>query len=184
VRDRGLPQVNFNGDGDGVGSEVGDSIVIETGPDAGIYSIRRILTSVGEHDTLVLDRDLTEHYNTQWHRSGQRVCATVLDDELQINLVEPRVVKIPLGGIFNGEDLQTVAANPIASVTGTNFLLAGTEVGDTLEILEGVNARQYEVTGVTTTTITLNPAPVSTGFNLQFSVYRAFAGVQRPRWCA
>jgi hypothetical protein len=179
VRDRGLPQVNFNGDGDGVGSEVGDSIVIETGPDAGIYSIRRILTSVGEHDTLVLDRDLTSTTTPSGTGQGSGLRYR-LDDELQINLVEPRVVKIPLGGIFNGEDLQTVAANPIASVTGTNFLLAGTEVGDTLEILEGVNARQYEVTGVTTNTITLNPAPVSTGFNLQFTVYRAFAGVQRP----
>ena len=43
-----------------LGTEVGDSVVVETGDDAGIYSVRRILSWLGTDDALVLDRALTK----------------------------------------------------------------------------------------------------------------------------
>ena len=172
VRDHAIPQADFNGSSNGIGSAIGDSVVIENGTDAGIYTIRRILTQMGEDDTLVLDRNLAASGSSFRYR---------LTDELQVDLVNPRVVKMPLGGVFVADDLQTVAQDATVSVGGTsNFLLAGVEAGDTLEILEGANAGTYAIDSVTGTTLEVNPPPPSTGFALTFSVYRAFTGVERP----
>jgi hypothetical protein len=180
VRDRSYPQVDFNGNSNGLGSQVGDSIVIETGADAGIYSIRRILSSIGEDDTLVLDRNLTATVTPTGagDYSGLRY---KLADELQVDLVEPKVVKIPIGDIFPGGDLEVVAGSPtVFSGGSSNFLLAGVEVGDTLEITEGDNAGKYEITSVAADNLDVAPQPISTAFNLEYIIYRSFTGIQRP----
>jgi hypothetical protein len=183
VRDRDNPQADFNGGPtEGLGAEVGDSVVLENGPDAGIYSIRRILTSIGEDDTLVLDRELTSSTpkpDGAGTGSGLRYRVA---DELQVNLIDPRVTKMPLGEVFPADDLQTVANDPTVTVGGSsNFLLAGVEAGDTLEILEGANAGRYEIqTPVQGTQLEVLPAPPTTAFNQEFSVYRAFTGASRP----
>jgi hypothetical protein len=181
VRDRALPQADFNGDSTGLGALVGDSIVIENGADAGIYTIRRILTSIGDHDTLVLDRDLTSTLTPSGAGDGSGLRYR-LADELQVDLVSPQVTKMPLGGIFTADDLQTVSNNGLVNATGTsNFLLAGVEVGDTLEITDGDNIGTYEVLDpIAGTQLNVTPAPPTTGFNQQFKIYKAFDGIQRP----
>lgn len=166
--------VNFNS----VGVEIGDSVVIETGNDAGIYSVRRILDWLNEGDALILDRDLTDTVQTTGLNTGLRYR---IADELNVDLVAPKVPKIPLGNIFTGNDLSSTAGSNVVSVTGTtNFLLAGVEEGDTLEVLEGTNIGQYTISSVTGTTAELDREMLSTGSSQSFEVYRAFTGITRP----
>jgi len=169
-----LGGVNFNS----VGVEIGDSIVIETGADAGIYSVRRILDWLNEGDALILDRDLADTVKTTALNTGLRYRVA---DELNVDLVAPKVPKIPLGSIFTGDDLTSTAGSNVVSTTGTtNFLLAGVEEGDTLEVLSGSNIGQYTVSSVTGTTATLDRAMPSTLSLQEFEVYRAFTGITRP----
>jgi hypothetical protein len=172
------PGVDF----DALGAVVGDSVVIETGSDAGTYTIRRIVESIGSGDTLILDRDLSKTLKPSGlgDKSGLRYRVT---DNLDIDLVEPRVAKIPLGEIFTGTDLNTVAGVDVVTVSGgdTNFLLAGAVAGDTLEIRAGDNRGKYAVLEVRSgTTLRLGSTLISTLSQQQFYLYKAFTGVSRP----
>lgn len=180
VRDRSSPvQVDFNGSGQGLGASIGDSVVIETGNDAGVYTIRRILTSIGTDDTLILDRDLTSTV-TPTGGGGGTGLRYRLDDEIQLDLVDPRAPKIPIGDIFPGGDLNTVANSNIVNSNNTNFLLAGVEIGDLLEIPSGNQAGLYTVTAVQANQLTLASEVPATGFNLEFNVFTGFTGIERP----
>jgi len=173
--------INFKNIG-GLGSEakIGDSVVIETGEDAGIYSIRRILSWLSDNDTIILDRNLTKTVIPSGIGGGTGLRYRIAD-ELNIDLVSPKVTKIPLGSIFAGDDLSTVAGDNTVNATGTtNFLLAGVEANDTLEVLEGDNAGTYNIASVTGTTLSLDAPVPNTGFAQEFSVYRSFSGVNRP----
>lgn len=175
-----FPAADFNGDRDGLGARVGDSIVVETSTDAGIYTIRRILDHITEDDTLVLDRDLTTTVTPSGVGDGSGLRYR-LADSLEVNLVDPRVIKIPMGTQFLGEDLQTVAdSKTVFAGSNSNFILAGVEVDDTLEILEGNNQGEYRVIDVQGTQLDISPNPPNTGFNLDFTIYRAFDGIERP----
>jgi hypothetical protein len=169
-----LGGVNFSS----ISASIGDSVVIETGDDAGIYSIRRILSWLSDNDTLILDRDLTDTVKTTGPQTGLRYR---IADELNVDLIEPKVPKIPLGDIFLGGDLSSVAGSNAVTVSGTtNFLLAGVEVGDTLEITAGPNIGTYTFTSVSGTSAEVNLAMLSTLSSQTFEVYRAFTGVNRP----
>jgi hypothetical protein len=174
------PDILSGIDFDALGANVGDSVVIEMGDDAGIYTIRKILGSLNTYDTLLLDRDLTTTTvptGTGDH-SGLRYR---IADELNVDLVEPKIVKIPLGTIFTGDDLSTVAASDLVSATGTtNFLLAGVEAGDTLEITEGDDKGSYLLKSVSGTTAVLDQTLLNTATHLDFTIYRSVDGIERP----
>jgi hypothetical protein len=56
-------------------------------------------------------------------------------------------------------------AGSLFTDTAANFILVSVQAGDTLNITSGVNAGSYQISGVTTTTITIEgsfPTPVST----------------------
>lgn len=182
VRDRSAPPVDFNGSGDGIGGEVGDSVVIENGADAGIYTIRRILSSAAPDDTLILDRALTATVTPSGAGDGTGLRYRI-DDTLEVDLVAPKILKIPLDPVFPGGDLSTVASSTTVTVTPggvTNFVLAGIEEGDTLKLEEGNDKREFLVDQVFPDHLILTSAVQSTGSNLDFSVYRAFRGVDMP----
>jgi len=163
-----------------LGTEVGDSVVIEIGDDAGIYSVRRISDWLDTGDTLILDRDLTKTVTPSGTGDGSGLRYRIAD-ELNVDLVSPKVTKIPLGNIFFGDDLSTVASSNQVSVTGTsNFLLAGAEAGDILEILEGDDKGTHAISSVTGTTAVLDTALNNTASQVKFTVYRSFTGVERP----
>jgi hypothetical protein len=174
------PDVQSGSDLRALGTEVGDSVVIETGDDAGIYTVRRVSDWLDTGDTLILDRDLTKTVTPSGSGDGSGLRYRIAD-ELNVDLVSPKVTKIPLGNIFTGDDLATVASSTQVSVTGsTNFLLAGVEAGDILEILEGDDTGTHSVVSVTGTTAVLDTALNNTATQLEFTVYRAFTGVERP----
>jgi Baseplate J-like protein len=165
-----------------VSTKIGDSVVIETGDDAGIYSIRRILDSIGSGDTLVLDRKLSNTVTPDGTGDGTGLRYRVAD-HLTVDLVTPKVLRIPLGEIFLGEDLNTIAgSNTVTVVAGTttNFLLAGVQAGDTLEILSGGNKGTYSITAVAGLSLTLSAAPQNTLLSQGYSIYKAFTGINRP----
>lgn len=175
------PGIDFDGNADGVGAAIGDSVILETGDDAGVYTIRRILSSVDEDDAIILDRELSKTTTPSGLGDGSGLRYRIAD-ALDVDLVEPRVTKIPLGNIFLGGDLNTVAGSDVVTVSGgtTNFLLAGVERGDTLEIERGDNKGTYLINTVAGTQLTLESTTPSTETDLRFSVYRAFDGVSRP----
>lgn len=174
------PDVPSGSDLSVVGAKVGDSVVIETGDDAGIYSIRKLFDWLDDGDTLLLDRDLTKTVTPTGTGDGSGLRYRIAD-ELNVSLVDPKVVKIPLGSVFTGDDLLTVAGSSQVSVSGsTNFLLAGVEAGDVLEILAGDNKGTYSILSVTGTTATLDSELSTTGSQLDFMVYRSFGGIERP----
>lgn len=175
-----IPDILAGVDFAALGVDIGDSVVVETGDDAGIYSVRRILSWVDTNDSLVLDRDLTTTVTPSGLGDGSGLRYRVAD-ELNVDLVSPKVTKIPLGSIFAGDDLDTVAGSAAVSVGGsTNFLLAGVETGDSLEVLTGDNAGVYGINAVTGTTATLDAPMATFASNLSFAVYRAFTGIDRP----
>lgn len=174
------PDIKSGSDLSVLGATVGDSVVIETGDDAGIYTIRKVADWLDTGDTLILDRDLTKTITPTGNGDGSGLRYRIAD-ELNVDLVSPKVTKIPLGSIFTGDDLSTVAGSNQVSVAGsTNFLLAGAEVGDILEILEGDDIGTYALTEVAGTTATLDTELSNTASQILFSVYRAFTGVERP----
>jgi hypothetical protein len=180
VRDRDNSRSPAGIDFGAEGAQIGDSIIIEVGDDADIYTIRRILTSIGTGDTLVLSQALSQTVTPAGtgNHSGLRYRVA---DELDVNLIQPRTTKIPLGNIFLGGDLTSIASSQTVSVSGTtNFVLAGVEEGDTLEITDGDNEGTYSVEGVSATQLTVSPAMQSTSFNQTFEVYKAFDPVERP----
>ena len=164
------------------GASIGDNIVLETGSDSGIYTIRSILSSLGSNDSLILDRDLNTSVTPDGLGDGTGVRYRA-DKELTVNLVAPQIVRIPMGTFFLGNDLSTVAGDTLVTLAAnstTNFLLAGVLVGDTLQITTGSNKGSYSVTAVTGTTVTLATAPQNTlGFQ-SYTIYKAFTGIQRP----
>lgn len=164
----------------GKSASIGDSVVLETGDDAGIYSIRRILSWLAVNDTLILDRDLTKTV-TPLGTGAKDGIRYRIADELNVDMLAPRTTKIPLGSIFSGVDLLTTADSTVVNVNGdTNFLLAGVEIGDTLEILAGDSAGKYTINSVSGTSLELATPTPSTGFAQSFSVYRLFTGVSLP----
>lgn len=174
------PDIPGGADLGDIGTEIGDSAVIETGDDAGIYTIRRILSWLSDNDTLILDRDLTKTVTPSGSGNGTGLRYRIAD-ELNIDLVEPKVTKIPLGNIFSGDDLNTVAGSKEMTVTGdSNFLLAGVEVGDTLEIFSGDNLGTYRIDSFTGTTVVVDAELQATAFSQSYSIYRSFTGADRP----
>lgn len=180
VRDRALPPADFDGNANGLGVSIGDSLVIETGDDAGIYSVRRILTHLAEDDTLIVDRDLTKTLTPTGAGDGSGLRYRIAD-AIQLDLVAPKAVKIPIGDIFLGDDLTVVAGSAtVFCGPNTNFLLAGVEKGDILEILEGENIGRFVVNDVFSGSLELATAPTNAGFQLEYTIYREFEGVDRP----
>jgi hypothetical protein len=163
-----------------VGTTIGDSVVLETGPDAGIYSVRRVLSWLTDGDTLILDRDLTSSQGPTSPGTDSGIRYRIAD-ELNVDLVSPRVTKIPIEGSFDGDDLSSVAGSQKMTATGgTNFLVAGVEVGDTLEILGGGNAGTYAIEAVSGSEIEVDAPAANTLAGQQFSIYRAYEGVSLP----
>ena len=182
VRDRDASRAPAGADFNALGVEIGDSLIIEAGDDAGIYTIRRLLTTIDTNDALLLSQDLTRTIHTSGlgNGSGHRYR---IADELNINLIEPRTTKIPQGAIFTGSDLVTTAGSQVITLTGggdTDFELAGVVVTDTLEILTGDSVGSYTIQEVYADSLKVTPETPATTFDSGFSVYTEFTALDRP----
>jgi len=145
-------------------------LVITEGADAGSYGILRV-----SRDELVLDTDMTT--------TDEGVAFRIVD-EVVVNLVEPRHLKVPFGAAAPGGDLQTFVGQDVVRFTGTNLLNYQAATGDILRILEGPDAGDYEITSFDTTNGGSGPQvdrPLSaSNANLDYEVFTPFTGIDRP----
>lgn len=166
-------------DFDNLGAEIGDSVIVELGDDAGIYTIRDIISTIQGKDTFVLDRELTKTVLPRGDGNGTGLRYRIAD-ELDVDLVSPKTTKVPLGNIFLGGDLDTVAGSSVVSASDTNFVSAGVVAGDILEITGGEAEGEYAVQDVSGTSLEVTPAPPSSTFDNTYTVYTPFTGIDRP----
>lgn len=157
----------------GINVAIGDSLIIETGADAGIYTVRRILDLAGTGDTLMLDRPLTSAATALRYR---------VTDALDVDVVAPKVLKIPISPTFPGGDLNTVAGSTTVTAAGaTNFQLAGVVVNDVLVIKEGTDDKlEFTIDTVAGTSLVLAQPVPSTATNLDFEIHTALTPLDRP----
>ena len=152
-----------------LGGRPGHHLVILDGADAGSYGILRVT-----RDEMVIDTDLT----TTDDGLAFRIVAEVV-----VDLVEAKRLKIPFGEDAPGDDLQTFVGSDTVRL-GTNLLSYLVEVGDTLRILEGPDAGDYEIQSFDTLWGGAGPQldRMLSGSNAQLSyqVFTGYGGVNLP----
>lgn len=157
-----------------LGVEVGYSLVIESGNNAGTRTIIR----VGKAPTGApgIDRDYLQ-FDIPITADDPAMRYKIVDD-IDINLKEPRTIR------GSGTDLQTVQlSQQVTTASAIDFLSLGVEVDDTLEILEGADEGTYsvtEVTGIGNKNVLVSSEMRSTANNLRWELYKEHEGMDFP----
>ena len=143
----------------------GQSLDILTGPAAGTYRIVGAVFVGGNPVQLVLDPPPLNPTGTfPWSITAS----------LTIDLLEPKEIRL------NAFDLETVqGVNVITTGSGADFQIYGVSPGDTLRILAGPDVGDFKIVQVLTpffTRLQLDKAPVATGANLAYTIFRPNAG--------
>lgn len=118
------------------GVQIGDKLVIETGNDAGTYTVRRVVA--GLPGQVYLNANLTTTDATSSIR--YRVIR-----DIGINPFEPRVPKFPFGNLSANDLTTTIGSNLF--VLGTDIINFGATVGDTFRVLTGVDTGDFTILG-------------------------------------
>ena len=159
---------------DSLGVKVGHSLVIESGNNAGTRTIIRVgVAPIGatgeEQDYIQFDTPLTSNDPAMRYR---------IVDDIDINLRRPRTVR------GSGTDLQTIQlSDQVTTASAVDFLDLGTELYDTLEILEGSDEGTYTITNITGTgnkNAIIAADMRSTANNLRWELYREHDGMEFP----
>lgn len=158
-----------------LGVKVGMSLVIESGNNAGTYTIVRVgKAPIGGPG---LDDEYLQVDANAITANDPAMRYKIVDD-IDINLREPRTMR----GL--GTDLQTVQLSQTATTaSAVDFIALGTEKEDTLEILEGPDKGEYSVQSITGTgnKNLLVDAPMrATSTNLRWELYKAHDGIDFP----
>jgi hypothetical protein len=155
------------------GVQAGDVLVIESGASAGSY---RIL-SVGSPDAATALR-VDAVFTVAESGLRARIIRTIT-----VDLVEPKVPKIPFqpGPV---SDLQTAVGSTLFRLSTINVQSFGVEIGDTIRVLDGLNAGDYVITGFDTILggqgpIVDRPA-AATAANQRYEVFTAATGLEFP----
>jgi hypothetical protein len=154
------------------GVQEGDLLVIEDGNAAGSY---RVL-SVGSPD---LDTQLRVDSLFTSVESGLR--ARIVRS-ITVDLVEPKVPKVPFvpGPVA---DLQTTVGTTLFRL-GTNIQSFGAAVGDTIRVLDGLNAGDYVIQSFDAvlggTGPVVDRAAAATGFGQRYEVFTISDGLEFP----
>lgn len=157
-----------------LGIVTGQSLVIETGPDAGTKQI----IAVG------IKPSTAPGTAEQYLQVNPPITATAVDlryriiDDIDVNLNQPRTVR------GRGEDLETIQLSSLVTTTSAvDFLGLGTEIGDTLEIVTGEDKGEYQITDISGTgnkNLEIAAAMKATATNLSWEVYKAGDGINFP----
>lgn len=118
------------------GVQPGDVMVIETGTDAGTYTIRQV--QVGTPGQVYLNTNLGTTDITGTIR--YRVIRSI-----GVNPFEPKVPKFPFGALSANDLVTTIGSNLFT--LGTDIINFGAVVGDTFRILTGADAGDFTITG-------------------------------------
>lgn len=145
--------------------KAGHSLVLKEGVDAGSYQIRSV-TQTGSGTEVRIGTDLT---GTQVDLAWRVV------DDIDVELTDPKDIRI------EGEDAVAVASNnSISTTSSTNFLDAGVQQDDVLELFHDHIGGTYTVTSVSATSIDVDPAPTRTASGVRYRIYRRSDPVVTP----
>ena len=152
-----------------LGVLAGMHLAIDQGVDQGTYRILAVTEL-----QLVLDTDLSSTDSGLNFR---------VIDELTVDLVEPKDLKIPYGEEVLGVSAETVIGSNLL-VLDVNLLAYSVVVGDTIRLLDGDDAGDYIIQGFDSagggnTPIVDRPMSDSAS-GLSYQVFTAFEGIQRP----
>lgn len=163
---------SFSTDFVALGVRPGDILVIETGASAGSYRI----ISVGPPDVVSSFRVDTIFTVAEFVRAR-------ITRRITIDLVEPKVPKIP----FNqgpASDLQNTVGSTLFRLTSTNVQSFGVEIGDTIRILDGLNAGDYTIIGFDLILggqgPIVNRSSPATAANQRYEIFTVSAGLAFP----
>lgn len=157
-----------------LGVEVGHSLVIESGNNAGTKTIIRVGKKPAgapgvDQDYIQFDIALTADDPAMRYK---------IIDDIDINLREPRTVR------GTGTDLQTVQLSLQATTaSAVDFLALGTEIYDTLKIVEGPDEGTYTVVDITGTgnkNVIVDAEMRATSNNLRWELYKEHDGMEFP----
>lgn len=157
-----------------LGVRVGQSLIIESGNNAGTRTIIRVgvppTGGAGEdHEYLQFDTPITADDPDMRYK---------IVDDIDIDLRSPRTLR------GTGTDLQTVQlSQQVTTASAVDFLALGVEVDDTLEIIEGPDEGTYsvvEITGIGNKNITLGADMAATSNNVRWELYKAYDGMEFP----
>ena len=142
----------------------GMSLVLEEGADAGAYLI--IETIPGSPPQVRLATDMT---GTQSNLSFRII------DEIDVELTDPKALRL------DGADLITSAGSSfVQTASATNFIDAGVQVNDTLEVLATLGGGEFTVTEVGAIYLKVNPALPRTLAAAPYRVFKRSEAVNAP----
>lgn len=156
------------------GVQVGQSLIIEDGVNAGTYTILRVgqkpAAAPGTADEyLQVDPSITST------ESGLRY---KIIDTIDIDLVEPKTIR------GDGDDGQVIQLSTLmTTAAATDFLALGVEAGDILEFPSGPNAGEYtiqQISGVGNRDLALDRQFVATESSVSWQIYSRHTGLELP----
>lgn len=155
-----------------LGIKPGWSLVIETGVDAGSYTIISVgidPTGAEDENYLQIDTDMTSTASNLRYR---------IIDDIDIDLRQP---KTPRG---EGDDLRTIQLSDIVTTaSATDFGSLGTEVGDTLRIKSGPDVGDHSIEAIQGTgdrELQVGDTMTGTNDNLSYEVFKEQEGIDFP----
>lgn len=157
-----------------LGVKVGYSLVIESGNNAGTYTIIRVgkapIGGPGLHkEYLQLDSNITSNDPAMRYK---------IVDDIDINLRDPRTMR------GEGADLQTVQlSQQVTTAAAVDFISLGSEAEDTLRILEGPDKGDYTVGsfgGTGNKNLIIDSVMRATSNNLRWELFKAHEGMEFP----
>lgn len=151
------------------GAEPGDTLIIETGPDAGSYGIGKV-----DGSTLHLMQVLTSDFPNARYKVLKKI---------RIDPFEPRIPKFPFGDLLNN-DLSTTIGSPMAVLQHNDVLSFGAKAGDTFRVLNGPDRGSYTIKGFDPVFggkgIILDRPFSSTSSQLQYEVFTPLEALEKP----
>lgn len=155
------------------GVQPGDVMVIETGNDAGTYTIRKVNSGTPGHVYLSANLSTTDATGSLRYRIIRSV---------GINPFEPKVPKFPFGNL-SANDLTTTIGSNLFVLT-TDIINFGAVVGDTFRVLSGIDAGDFTITGFDPVLggrgVIVDRIAGASGPNLLYQVFTAMEQVQLP----
>lgn len=148
-----------------LGVQPGMSLVLDEGSDVGSYRIRRII-DIAPQLVVQLDTELTA---TQVGLIWRVV------DIIDVTLTNPKSPRIA------GADMVLAAGSTtVLTSGGANFLDAGVQKGDTLEVLGGPTAGLYDIELVGPVSLEIFPAPILSQSAVAYEIYRRSQALDAP----
>lgn len=150
------------------GVREGDVITIETGNDAGSYSILKVSSN-----TLYIGTKLTTSATALRYRIAK---------SLHVNPFAPKIPKVPFGSVPNN-DLQTSIGSKqfVFNGTLTDLIAFNVKVGDVVRVSSGVDAGDFTITGIIDgKNILVDRVAGGSNSGLTYEVFTALESVQLP----